>query len=171
LKTSLFDVSILATAQQAVEFVSSILESSTEYSVIGKDLDGKILLWNEGARRMYGYDAEVVGKVNSAVLHTPEDVATGKPREIMDAALRDGKWEGVIGRVRKDGRRISARVVITPRRDDEGKPVGFLLMSKDISHEMRFTEETRKAKLFDNAIVGNATRGGRLHCEHSRIVH
>jgi PAS domain S-box-containing protein len=156
-RSSLFDNSILATAQQAVEFVSNILESSTEYSVIGKDLDGKILLWNEGARRMYGYEAEeVVGKLNSEVLHTPEDVATGKPREIMQAALRDGKWEGVIGRVRKDGRRISARVVITPRRDSDGKPVGFLLMSKDVSHEIRFTEEIRKTRLFDNAIVGNA---------------
>src|SRR5579859_4226065 len=157
MRSNLFDSSILATAQQAVEFVSNILESSTEYSLIGKDLDGKILLWNEGARRMYGYSAEeVVGKLNSEVLHTPEDVATGKPREIMAAALRDGKWEGVIGRVRKDGRRISARVVITPRRDGQGKPVGFLLISKDISHEIRFAEEIRKTKLFDNAIVGNA---------------
>ncbi len=155
MKPGLFDSSILATAQQAVEFVSNILESSTEYSLIGKDLDGKILLWNEGARRMYGYEAEeVVGKMNSEVLHTPEDVASGKPREIMAAALKDGKWEGVIGRVRKDGRRISARLVITPRRDSQGKPIGFLLISKDISHEMRFTEETRKARLFDNAIVG-----------------
>ncbi|PYT56637.1 MAG: hypothetical protein DMG35_21705, partial [Acidobacteria bacterium] len=157
MRSNLFDSSILATAQQAVEFVSNILESSTEYSLIGKDLDGKILLWNEGARRMYGYTAEeVVGKLNSEVLHTPEDVATGKPREIMAAALRDGKWEGVIGRVRKDGRRISARLVITPRRDGKGKPVGFLLISKDISHEIRFAEEIRKTKLFDNAIVGNA---------------
>src|SRR3989449_3971682 len=157
MRSNLFDSSILATAQQAVEFVSNILESSTEYSLIGKDLDGKILLWNEGARRMYGYTAEeVVGKLNSEVLHTPEDVATGKPREIMAATLRDGKWEGVIGRVRKDGRRISARLVITPRRDGKGKPVGFLLISKDISHEIRFAEEIRKTKLFDNAIVGNA---------------
>ena len=52
MNSRLFDSSILATSQQAVEFVSNILESSTEYSVIGKDLDGKILLWNEGARRM-----------------------------------------------------------------------------------------------------------------------
>ena len=157
MKSNLFESSILASAQEAVEFVSNILESSTEYSVIGKDLDGKILLWNEGARRMYGYEAEeVVGKLNSEVLHTPEDVAAEKPREIMKAALRDGKWEGVIGRVRKDGRRISARVVITPRHDSEGRPVGFLLISKDVSHEIRFTQEIRKTKLFDNAIVGNA---------------
>ncbi len=157
MKSKLFDSSILGSAQQAVEFISNVLESSTEYSVIGKDLDGKILLWNEGARRMYGYEAgEVVGKLNSEVLHTPEDIAAGKPREIMQAALRDGKWEGIIGRLRKDGRRITARVVMTPRRDSSGNPSGYLLISKDISHELRFAEGIRKAKLFDNAIVGNA---------------
>ena len=153
----LFDRSILGDAQHALEFVSGILESSTEYSVIGKDLNGLIVLWNEGARRMYGYaPEEVVGKANSEMLHTPEDIAAGKPREIMDAALRDGKWEGVIGRIRKDGRRITARVVITPRLDAKRSPIGFLLMSKDISNELRFTEGVRKAKLFDSAIVGNA---------------
>jgi PAS domain S-box-containing protein len=157
MKPTLFDRSIVGTAQEALDFIANILESSTAYSVIGKDLDGKILLWNEGARRMYGYEPEeVVGKVNSAVLHVPEDVASGKPQEMMRAALQAGKWEGVIGRIRKDGRRIVARVVITPRRDATGKPIGFLLISKDISHELRFAEEIRKTKLFDNAIVGNA---------------
>ena len=57
----------------------------------------------------------MVGNLNSELLHTPEDVAAGKPREIMEASLRDGKWEEVIGRDRKDGRRISARVVISLR--------------------------------------------------------
>jgi PAS domain S-box-containing protein len=157
MKSKLFNSSVVATAQQAFEFVSNIIESSTEYSVIGKDLDGKILLWNEGARRMYGYEAEdVVGKLNSEALHPSEDVAAGKPQEMMQVALRGGKWEGVIGRIRKDGRRFMARVVITPRRDAKGTPIGFLLISKDISHELRFTEDIRKAKLFDNAIVGNA---------------
>ncbi len=58
MKARLFDSSIVSTAQEALDFIGNILESSTEYSVIGKDLDGKILLWNEGARRMYGYDPE-----------------------------------------------------------------------------------------------------------------
>src|SRR5476651_45368 len=120
--TKLFDRAILVNAEQALDFIGNVLESSTEYSVIVKDLDGKILLWNEGARRMYGYEPEeVVGKANSEILHTPEDVALGKPREIMDAALREGKWEGVIHRVRKDRRRITARVVITPRRNPAGE--------------------------------------------------
>src|SRR5438445_527691 len=154
MKATLFDSSILATAQQAVEFVSNILESSTEYSVIGKDLDGKILLWNEGARRMYGYEAEeVVGKLNSEVLHTPEDVAAGKPREIMEAALKDGKWEGGIGRVRKDGRRISARVVITARRNKQGTPISILLISKDISDEIRLTEELKATQFYTRSLI------------------
>src|SRR3989441_4244309 len=154
---TLFDSNVLREAQDAMAFLAGVLEASTEYSIIGKGLDGTILLWNEGARRMYGYESdEVIGKANSDILHTPEDVAAGKPRAIMDAALRDGKWEGVIGRIRKDGRRISARLVITPRRDAHGTPVGFLLVSKDISTELRFTEELRRAKLFDSQIVGNA---------------
>jgi PAS domain S-box-containing protein len=157
LKATLFDSTVIREAQDATEFLANVLEASTEYSIIGKDIDGKILLWNEGARRMYGYTAEeVVGKANSDILHTPEDVALGKPREIMDAAMYDGKWEGVIGHVRKDGKRITARVVMTPRRDASGSPAGFLLISKDISNELHFTEEVHKAKLFDSAIVGTA---------------
>src|SRR3954465_9128121 len=117
----LFDQRILGSAEQALDFIGNILESSTEYSVIGKDLDGKILLWNEGARRIYGYEPEeVVGKANSSILHTPEDAAAGKPLELLNAALRDGKWEGTLQRLRKNGKRFTARVVITPRRNSSG---------------------------------------------------
>src|SRR6266542_1927450 len=95
----LFDSTVIRQAQEAMDFMANVLEAATEYSIIGKDLDGKILLWNEGARRMYGYEPEeVVGKANSSILHTPEDVALGRPREMMEAALRDGKWEGIVGR-------------------------------------------------------------------------
>src|ERR1051325_4781252 len=108
-------------------FLQNILESSTEYSIIGKDLEGKILLWNEGARRLYGYSPdEVVGRAYSSILHTPEDVAADRPREYMNIALREGKWEGTIARVRKNGQRFQARVVTTPRRDASGRPIGFL---------------------------------------------
>src|SRR5882724_3192260 len=141
-KPSLFDNSLVGGAQQAVDFITNILESSTEYSIIAKDLRGKILLWNEGARRLYGYEPEeVIGKANSIMLHTPEDVASGRPREIMDVALQDGKWEGTLQRLRKSGDRFTARVAITPRRAAFGKPVGYLLISKDISAEIRLTEQ------------------------------
>src|ERR1043166_2732601 len=65
LQTKLFDSAILRSPQEAIDFITNILESSTEYSLIGNDLEGKILLWNEGARRLYGYEPEEgVGKAN-----------------------------------------------------------------------------------------------------------
>jgi len=143
-KPKLFDTSIVSGPQEAVHFITNILESSTEYSVIAKDLAGTILLWNEGARRIYGYQPEeVIGKANSSVLHVAEDVKAGKPKQILDAALRDGKWEGTINRRRKNGEVFMARVVITPRRDASDKPVGFLLMSKDISAEIQMSQYAR----------------------------
>jgi PAS domain S-box-containing protein len=135
-------------------FLQNILESSTEYSIIGKDLNGKIQLWNAGARHLYGYEPEdVIGKANSSMLHTPEDIATGKPAQIMDAALQAGKWEGTLMRCRKSGERFTARVVITPRRDAAGKPIGFLLISKDISDEIRLTEELKATQFYARSLI------------------
>src|SRR5437867_814070 len=152
--TKLFDSTIVSTAEQALEFIGNILESSTEYSVIGKDLNGKILLWNEGARRLYGYEpGEVIGKANSSILHTPEDVKAGKHDEIMQAALREGKWEGTLNRLRKNGQRFTARVVITPRKDTAGRPVGFLLISKDISDEIRLTEQLKATQFYTRSLI------------------
>jgi PAS domain S-box-containing protein len=149
MSTRLFDSTIVGTTEQALDFIGNILESSTEYSIIGKDLDGKILLWNEGARRLYGYEPEeVVGTANPDILHTPEDVQAGKPREILAAALRDGKWEGTITRPRKNGERFTARVVITPRRDATGKPVGYVLISNDITEQKRAEESLIRSSDF-----------------------
>jgi PAS domain S-box-containing protein len=117
-KSKQFDSFFIGTAQQAVDFISNILESSTEYSVIAKDLERNILLWNEGARRLYGYKPdEVVGKANSSILHVSEDVAAAVPNQIMRMALEKGKWEGPLARQRKNGDQFTARVLITPRCD------------------------------------------------------
>jgi PAS domain S-box-containing protein len=148
------EMKLTARAEEAVDFVTNILQASTEYSIIGKGLDGTILLWNEGARRIYGYEPdEVVDKANSSVLHAPEDVEAGRHREYLDAALRDGKWEGTIVRVRKNGQRFTARVVITPRRDARGRPVGFLLISKDVSEEIRLTEELQASQYYTRSLI------------------
>src|SRR6266568_830744 len=104
-KTQLLDSSIFGGPQEAVQFVTNILASCTEYSIICKDLKGTILLWSEGARRLYGYEPEeVVGKVNSSILYVPEDVRAGRPHQMMETALRDGKWEGTIDQRRKNGK-------------------------------------------------------------------
>ena len=152
--TKSFDTTILSNADEALEFIGNILESSTEYSIVAKDLEGTILLWNEGARRIYGYEPEeVIGKANSSILHVPEDVAAGYHTSSLEAALRDGKWEGTIKRMRKDGRRFTARVVITPRKDSVGVPIGFLLISKDISREILLTEELEATQFYARSLI------------------
>ncbi|MDQ1521030.1 MAG: hypothetical protein QOI55_2103, partial [Actinomycetota bacterium] len=153
IRSSFFDNSVIRDAQTAVDFIGTILESSTEYSIIGTDLEGTILLWNEGARRLYGYEPdEVVGKFTSAMLHTPDEVAAGTPREILDAVLRDGKWEGTLTRLRKSGEQFTARVVVTPRHDRAGA-VGYLLISKDITGEIRMTEELEATQSYTRSLV------------------
>jgi protein-histidine pros-kinase len=130
-----------------VDLLHNVLESSTEYSIIADDLDGLIVLWNEGARRIFGYSAdEVIGKVNSAVLHTGEDLKAGRPQELRTVALREGKWEGSIERVRKSGQRFMALSVITPRFDADGHAAGFLFISKNISTEMELSRELTHAQ-------------------------
>ncbi|MEK6373299.1 MAG: PAS domain S-box protein [Acidobacteriota bacterium] len=143
----LFDETVVSSPQAAIDFIANILESSTEYSVIAMDLDGRIMLWNEGARRIYGYaPEEVVGRAYSRLLHTPEDVKRRRPDEFLEIALRDGKWEGSIERIRKNGDRFTARVVITPRVDAAHAPVGFLLISKDVSGEIKMSADLQHAE-------------------------
>jgi PAS domain-containing protein len=85
------DTSTFLQPANAMEFVDTILEASTEYSIIGQDLDGTILLWSSGAKRLYGYQREeIVRKVKADILHTPEDVAEGLPLEMRQAALTSG---------------------------------------------------------------------------------
>jgi PAS domain S-box-containing protein len=142
----LFDPKTFGSAEEVVEFVGNVLESSTQYSIVATDPTGLILLWNAGARRLYGYTpAEAIGR-SFTVLHTEQDVHHGLPQEMMDGALREGKWEGTVARTRKDGSCFTARVVTTPRRRADGEQAGFLVMSSDISDEVRLTRELDDAR-------------------------
>lgn len=126
-------------------FLGNVLESSTEYSIIAKDLDGVILTWNEGARRNYGYSAEeMVGKGNTALLYTPEDLVNGRVRALFHQALTTGKSEGVFESVRKSGEHFTASVSMTLRHDIHGRPVGYLLISKDITEQKRMEAQLRR---------------------------
>src|SRR2546430_9639886 len=80
--------------QNVVDFIATLLDASTEYAIICIDVDGRILLWNEGARRIYGHQPEeVVGRANFAVLFSTNEAAKGKPRELLETVLCSGKWE------------------------------------------------------------------------------
>jgi len=133
--------------------LDNILQSSIKYSIIGKDLEHKILSWNEGARRNYGYEAsEILGK-NSEILHLPEDVASGAVKTLLDTAYDTGLAEGDFERVRKDGKHFAASVVVTRRNNAAGEPIGFLLMSSDISEKTQAEERLRSASQYARSLI------------------
>jgi PAS domain S-box-containing protein len=134
-------------------FLDNILQSSTKYSIIGKDLDHSILSWNEGARRNYGYTAdEIIGR-NSNILHTPEDLASGAVDRLFEMAHNKGLAESEFQRLRKDGSRFPASVVVTRRDDASGHPIGYLLMSTDISDKKQAEAQLRSASQYARSLV------------------
>ena len=138
---------------EAKTFLENILQSSTKYSIIGKDLSRIILSWNEGARRNYGYTAEEIIGRNSSILHTPEDMASGAVDRLFTKTYQDGLAEDTFQRVRKDGSRFTASVVVTRRDDAEGQPIGFLLMSNDISAKTQAEEQLRTASQYARSLL------------------
>jgi PAS domain S-box-containing protein len=143
----------MGTATQ-VAFLESVLEGSTEYSIVAKDLDGTILAWNEGARRIYGYEAaDVVGKASAFILHHPEDVKSGRAQAILDEARATGKWEGQLRRVRKNGGDFSAHVTMTLRRDALGAPIGFTMISRDLTESEQIERELRESQEYNRGLI------------------
>jgi PAS domain S-box-containing protein len=80
------------------------------------------------------------------VLHPEHDARSGMPAAMMAEALECGKWEGTVTRMRKDGSVFTARVVMTRRCTEDGEPIGFLLMSKDITDELSKLTELEQSK-------------------------
>jgi len=152
--TNLIDRDVPSQQDEIAGFLEIILQASTQYSIIGLAADGTIQLWNEGARRLYGYEPrDVVGLKNVAILHPPEDVESGKPGEMMARAVREGKWTGCLARVRRDGSRFIASIVLTVRRNPAGEHLGFLLMSSDISEQIRVGDPLNMTELYNRSLI------------------
>jgi len=133
---------------EARKFLQNVLDSSTQYSIIVKDLNRRVMGWNEGARRLYGYEGDEIVGQSSDVLHTPDDLASGVVAELHRHALAEGLAEGIVHRRRKDGSEFLARATITRREDSEGNPIGYLLISRDVTAEQRqFADQTFLAEL------------------------
>jgi PAS domain S-box-containing protein len=110
-----------------------LVESVTDYAIFVLDPTGTVRSWNPGAQRLKGYsESEIVGK-HFSTFYTEEDVNAEKPARELRLAANSGRVEDEGWRVRKNGTRFWANVVITALRDEEGALVGFAKITRDLS--------------------------------------
>ncbi|TMC90123.1 MAG: PAS domain S-box protein [Chloroflexi bacterium] len=110
-----------------------LVENVKDYAIFLLDPDGRITSWNIGAARINGYSAdEVVGR-HVSIFYTPEEIAEGRPQRNLAEAAANGRATDEGWRVRKDGSRYFASVVMTAFRDPEGKLRGFAKVTQDVT--------------------------------------
>lgn len=133
-----------------------LVDSVIDYAIFMLDPNGVVMSWNRGARRIKGYSAdEIIGK-HFSVFYTPEDLARDHPAEELEVAKREGRFEEEGWRVRKDGTRFWANVVITALRDEDGTLTGFAKVTRDMTErregEERLKEMNRQLESFAYAV-------------------
>ena len=114
-----------------------------DYSIIMLDSDGRVMSWNEGAQRIKGYTPdEILGKPMSS-LYSEQDIASGRPARLLEAARNEGRVEDEGWQIRKDGSSFYANVVLTTMLDDAGALIGFAKITRDIT-ERKALEDALK---------------------------
>jgi PAS domain S-box-containing protein len=153
------------------EIFRLLVEGVKDYAVFMLGPDGRIVSWNEGAERIQGYEvSEVVGE-HFSVFYTEEDLDRGLPGEELRVAANEGRFEEEGWRVRKDGTRFQAEVVITVLRDEAGNLRGFSQVTRDITARKEAEEALRsslrkmanlKAALDESAVVAITDEHGKI---------
>lgn len=123
-----------------------LIESVTDYAIFMLDTEGHVETWNVGAKLTKGYDAEEIVGRHFSVFYTSEDRAAGKPARVLDIARREGRFEEAGWRLRKDGTRFWADVVITALRDASGQLLGFAKVTRDRTKLHEAEEDLRRSE-------------------------
>ncbi|MFW8609138.1 PAS domain S-box protein [Rhizobium beringeri] len=152
------------TIRQSEEQFRRLVQGVSDYAIYMLDPNGNVSSWNFGAERIKGYrPKEIIGR-HFSTFYTPEDRDAGLPETALGIARAEGRFEREGWRVRKDGTRFWASVVIDAIRDDEGDVLGFAKITRDITEKMetqRALEQARE-ELFQSQkmeAIGQLTGG------------
>jgi PAS domain S-box-containing protein len=134
-----------------------LIDAITDYAIYMLDLDGVVTSWNPGAERFKGYvAAEIIGQHFSR-FYTPEEREAGLPERALEIAARDGRFEKEGWRVRKDGERFWAHVIIDPIRDPNGRLIGFAKITRDLTERRNASEALRRSEREFQLLVEGVT--------------
>lgn len=122
-----------------------LVQSVRDYAIFMLDPGGRVISWNIGAQKIKGYAADDILGRHFSIFYPPED--TGKPAWELEEAARRGSFEDEGWRVRKDGTRFWANVVITAVKDEEGRLTGFAKVTRDLTERRRAEELERERDL------------------------
>ena len=121
-----------------------LVQEVKDYAIFLLDPKGRILTWNAGAQRLKGYKPdEIIGK-HFSIFYGKEDKANRKPQRELETATIEGRVEDEGWRIRKDGTRFWANVVITALHDEKGKLRGFAKVTRDMSERRKAEEALRE---------------------------
>src|SRR5882724_4136049 len=135
---------IAAGADPADEQFRLLVQSVTDYAIFLLASGGRVISWNDGAERIKGYSAGAVVGQPIALFYPPEDRDAGKPEQGLRCAEREGRFRTEGWRVRKDGSRFWADVVITALRDARGGLRGFAKVTRDMTARQRERENEQR---------------------------
>jgi PAS domain S-box-containing protein len=133
-----------AELQEATDSLNAVLNSSTEYAIIATDARWQVVMFNEGARRTFGYEPQDTLGQPLARLVAPEEVETAVGPQMEQVLRIHGRHEGEGIRVRRDGQRFPARTVTTIRYDRENRPVGYTIICRDITQRKALERRLRQ---------------------------
>jgi len=123
-----------------------LIDAISDYAIYMLDASGRVASWNSGAERFKGYTAsEIIGEHFSR-FYTPEDRAAGLPEAVLRTAATEGRYENEGWRVRKDGTRFWAHVVIDPIKAPDGQLIGFAKITRDLTERKGAEEKLREAE-------------------------
>jgi PAS domain S-box-containing protein len=125
---------------EAEEIFKLLVSAVEDYAIFALDPKGYILTWNTGAEKLKGYTPDEIIGSHFSRFYTSEDVARHHPEEELEIAARVGKYQEDGWRVRKDGSRFWANIVITALRDSDGTVRGFAKVTRDLT-DKKFAEE------------------------------